>query len=113
MKIKCECGMLIHDTGCESPHVGAVISSADVAFLLDRLDECVENAEPTPAARERACMNLRALWSRVSRKVYQCPRCSRLFIDDEQRELRTFIPERFGTPCDLLRPKNSEPWQAY
>lgn len=60
--------------------------------LLDAIDDAIDGAGSTKAARESAQMAVRYRLAEVTRRAWQCRSCGRLFVDDARRDLQTFVP---------------------
>lgn len=92
MKISCPCGFEIYDGPDHNPNIGHLIPDQDWSHLLDAIDAAVEGDHPTANAKEAACISVRYLIGDISRRMWQCPECGRLLIDDGERRIQEFKP---------------------
>jgi hypothetical protein len=92
MKIGCKCGAVIYDQ--------TDFLSYKAHFVADQ--DWFDFAESTEK-------NGRVDASLV-RQCYQCRACGRLYIDDFNRELRSFVPEEQSN--DVLRSCKGDAWPA-
>ncbi|MEK7953476.1 hypothetical protein [Luteolibacter soli] len=76
MKFACACGNLIPDQTDYLSYAAHLIADQD---LYD-----------ATAMSERGSSDW---WPSLTRKLYQCDSCGRLWIEDRGRELRAFVPE--------------------
>ncbi len=107
MKIRCHCGATIYDQTDYLPHKAHVIPDQEWFDALDAIDDAIENAGPTPAEKEAACMKVRRyLWG-ITRLAWQCQECGRVYIDDQQNELRELLPASDEVPRELFRSRPS------
>ncbi|TDD79637.1 hypothetical protein E1293_22755 [Actinomadura darangshiensis] len=91
MKIRCACGNLVRDQTDFIPYKARVIADQDWSDALDALDAD-------------------QLWS-LSRTMWQCTECGRLFIEDHDDRLRVFAPDSPAAPSDLLRSVHRDAWK--
>jgi hypothetical protein len=71
MKITCKCGHLITDATDRLSHKAHLIADEDkFDFLHDS-----------------------SIFSRITRRMYQCDACGRLWIYDRRNSLKSFMPE--------------------
>ena len=92
MKYDCPCGHLIYDGPDENPDLAHLIPDQDWFRLLDAIDAAVEGSHPTAKDRDAACMSVRRLIGDLSRPVWQCPECGRLWIADLECRRQEFAP---------------------
>ena len=91
MKILCKCGEIIYDQTDYLPNKGYIIADQDWFDFLDAIDIAIEKSGPTPLEKEKACMQIRNLTSKLSKPIYQCQKCGSLFVFNDNRELETYI----------------------
>ncbi len=109
MKIVCSCGASIVDQTDYLPHKGHLIPDQEWFAVFDALDADIIDALasgrlPRPDAYRLA----REIIRQASRLMYQCRSCGRLFIDDMQHELQTYVPAAEETSREILRSRLSE-----
>ncbi len=92
MKISCSCGFEIYDGPDHNPNVGHLIADQDWFHLLDAIDAAIEGDHSTTKAKEAACLRVRYFIGDISRRLWQCPECGRLLIDDHGRRIQEFTP---------------------
>ncbi|WP_054971722.1 hypothetical protein [Paenibacillus sp. A3] len=90
MKIRCECGGIIVDQTDSLPYKGHLISDQDWFDFLDAIDRAIEKSGPTDKDKERAAMSIRRLAVHLTKLIYQCTNCGRLYVTNEEEELETF-----------------------
>lgn len=93
MKIECSCGHIITDGGDGLAHKAHVIPDASWFPLMDAVDDILLNRCVTATQRDAACTRLRALLSKAARHGWQCQACGRLYMDDGQRALSSYVPD--------------------
>lgn len=93
MKIECSCGHLITDGGEGSVYKAHFIPDASWFPLMDAIDGVLLHRCATAAQREAACTRLRELLGKAARQGWQCEACGRLYIDDGQRVLNSYVPD--------------------
>lgn len=101
MKIPCACGFIIHDGADELPHKAHLLPDQEWGLFWTAVDNAIENAGPSAAEKEAACMELRRR-SFGRRLLWQCPQCGRLYIDDSRHALQCFEPAAATTPRNIL-----------
>lgn len=77
MKILCECGSLIRDQTDFLSYKAHLIADQDITDALELSDK-----------------GSSSWWHSLSRMMYQCGECGRLWINDHDNELRSFVPEQ-------------------
>jgi hypothetical protein len=85
MKFPCPCGHEIYDGPDQNPNIGHLIPDQDWFRLLDSIDAAIEGHHPTAKDKEAACMSVRYLIGDISRRIWQCSECGRLWINDRER----------------------------
>ena len=111
MKIKCECGGIIVDQTDFLPFKAHMISDQDWFDFLDAIDNAVEKSGPTSKEKELALMNVRILAGILSKSIYQCTLCGRLFVENENHELETFIKQGPYEGKKILASAMGEKWK--
>ena len=77
MKFACACGSVIRDQTDYLPYKGYRISDQDIYDAADISDQGSAD-----------------WWPNLTRSMYQCHSCGRLWIDDHNDELKSFMPEQ-------------------
>ena len=94
--IECKCGYAIKDTTDNISYKGYVISDKEFFDMLDLADKMIESTIPD---REEAAMSFRIniggsknchVWLK---DIFQCPECGRIFLEDNNGEFCSFLPE--------------------
>lgn len=109
MKIGCHCGEVIVDQTDNLPFKGHLIPDQEWFTNYDSIDD--EVIDPLVEGRldKKAAYRLsRLIISRLSRLVWQCPACGRLYVEGLDNQLRCFLPE--GEPFDreVLRSRQNQ-----
>ena len=105
MKLTCQCGCIIPDSGANHPHKAHLIPDEDLLGFLDLIDDCIEKRDSILKSKDSLCMRIRSRFHQISRIVYQCPDCSRLYISDTDHNLHEFAASVSESPRDLLASK--------
>jgi hypothetical protein len=92
MKFHCPCGHEIYDGPDQNRNIGHLIPDQDWFRLLDAIDAAIEGDHPTSKDKEAACMSVRYLIGDISRRIWQCSECGRLWINDLERKQQEFSP---------------------
>lgn len=92
MKYPCPCGHEIYDGPENNPNKGHLIADQDWFRLLDAIDTAIAGNHLTAKDKEAACMSVRYLIGDISRAMWQCPECGRLWINDRERQHQEFAP---------------------
>jgi len=111
MKIKCECGGVIVDQTDFLPYKAHMISDQDWFDFLDAVDYAIEKSGPTSKEKESSLMGIRRLAIKLTRFIYQCASCGRLFIENENHELETFIKQEPYEGKQILASALGENWK--
>ncbi len=77
MKFACTCGNVIPDQRDYLPYAAHLIADQDICDATEMSDRGSGD-----------------WWPSLTRKLYQCNSCGRLWIEDHERELRSFTPEQ-------------------
>ena len=84
MKLRCECGGLIHDTTDGLPNKAELLADQDLFDLVEEL-------EKAPSSSARAL-------SAFTRSIYQCEGCGRLLVPDTEGRVHAFRPDEAAWP---------------
>ena len=103
MKIQCACGHLIHDGPDQNPQIGHLIPDQEWSRWLEAIDAAIEADHATTKGKEAACMRLRYLVGKISRRMWQCRECGRLMIDDDHHQLHEYVPATEATSKEIFR----------
>jgi len=77
MKFACTCGNTIRDQTDYLRYAGHLIADQDVFEAAEMSDR-----------------GLGDWWPSLTRRMYQCESCGRLWIDDQSGKLKSFVPEQ-------------------
>lgn len=69
------------------------ISDQDWFDVLENIDSNIQNSESN---REKLCWDNQNYLSRKTKCIYQCTECGRLYVEDNNKELREFLPVENG-----------------
>lgn len=108
MKIHCHCGEMILDIVDGQSNKAHFIPDQEWEGLWDAIDAAVEKSGPSPKDKERACMELRSLLGQLARLAWQCDDCGRIYLEQQNRQLRQFLPGSEDTPKELFRSRPSK-----
>ncbi|SFI39638.1 ubiquitin family protein [Planctomicrobium piriforme] len=103
MKITCHCGRLIPDQTDGLPQKAHVIPDQNWNQTWEQIDKVLRHLAGRKTSEEAAAMQLRRIVSRVTRIAYQCPDCGRLYLNDEQGKLHSYVPHDDGTSRTILQ----------
>lgn len=104
MKINCHCGALIVDQTDDLPNKAHLIPDQEWFATLDAIDHDVIDAlADRRIDREVAYMQARKILLKRVRMMWQCSQCGRIYIDDQQHELRCFVPQEAQADTEVLR----------
>ena len=108
MRIDCPCGATVRDPTDNLPHKGYLIPDQEWLPVYDGIDAVIDDLVANRADTETAYMKIRSLLGTAARHVYQCKACGRLFVDDRQYQLHTFIPATAETCKEILRSRDGD-----
>ena len=91
MWFECKCGQRIKDISDAHSYKAHYISDKDWFPFWGAIDDSIENSGASVKEKEAACMKLRM--EKVDRTMYQCFECGRLYLNDENNQLISFLPE--------------------
>lgn len=95
MHFGCSCGQRIHDNADCLPYKAYLLPDQDEGSYCDELEQIIRNESLSLDERvDRAVISLQVRY--LSRCIYQCPNCGKLFVDDRDescRQLHVFLPE--------------------
>lgn len=111
MKILCECGGVIVDQTDYLPNKGYIISDQDWFDFMDAMDNAIEKSGPSQAEKERACMKIRSLAIRLTKIIYQCNKCGRLYISNNDDKLEIYNNSEDKEEYKLLESTYGEKWK--
>jgi hypothetical protein len=107
MNIVCYCGAVIIDSTDYVPHKGHLIPDQNWFDTYDRVDEIIDRVTAGQITTEDAYWQARLAIGESARMVYECGECGRLFIDDRQRNLQCYVPEKQESSKEILRSKEA------
>lgn len=108
MKLMCECGHTIYDQTDYLSYKAYLISDQDWFDFLEEIDKAIEESGPTPKDKERACMEIRMLLSKLNKKVYQCQNCGNMFFQNNSRQFEIFKSNKDNPNKTLLQSAKGE-----
>ena len=100
MKIQCCCGGTIVDSTDYLPNKGHVVPDQVFFDIHDKNDLAIEQCGNTVKEKEMCLMKVRSNF--VSRFIWQCNSCDRLYLDNANNELVCFKPES-GNSTGILK----------
>lgn len=104
------CGAVIVDQTDFLPYKGYLIPDQTAEDTYEALKtEVVDKLAAGQITKEEAHTQVHVVMDRFIRMVYECRNCGRLFIDDRNHELQSYVPESKDAPKELLRNKDSKP----
>ncbi len=110
MKFLCPCGAVIVDQTDYLSYKGHLFPDQNWFDTHDAIDsEVIDKLAAGQITREEAHTQVDTVLDRFVRMVYECRDCGRLFIDDRNHELQSYVPESKDAPKELLRNKDSKP----
>jgi len=107
MKIGCYCGAVILDISDYLPHKGHLIPDQNWFDTYDAVDEIINRATTGQISKEEAYWQARQVIGKSARTVYECNECGRLFIEDRERTLQCYVPEKQVSSKEILRSKDT------
>ncbi len=103
MKIECHCGHTIHDGTDNLPHKAHLIPDENWNELFDALEHLIEHRCHTAPQRNAALTKIRLLIGGVSKSVWQCRECGRLYVNGPGPLTYCYAPEDETSPREVLR----------
>lgn len=92
MHFYCPCGNRISDTTDNISHKAYLLPDQDKISYCAALEQIVQ-AENLSMEEKLDQILVRLQGHYLSRCIYQCSRCGRLFVDDTSYNLHSFLPE--------------------
>jgi len=106
VKFDCHCGAAIVDQTDDLPHKAHLIPDQAWFATYDAIDaEVIEPAADGRLSKEAAHQHARRILNRSAKLVWQCRACGRLYVDDTEGRLRSFVPEGNSADRGVLRGK--------
>jgi len=106
MKIRCECGSSIVDQTDYLPYKGYIIPDEELFYILETIDNAIENPGITMFEREKSLMLIRTLIGKITIGIWQCNDCGALYINDK-KGLSYFSPV-YGEIMGILRSRTNK-----
>lgn len=92
MHFWCGCGRRISDTTDRLPYKACFLANEDEIDYCDALEQLIKDENLSAEEKAmRAAVTLQVRY--LCRCIYQCPDCGRLFVDDHDYKLHSFVPE--------------------
>ena len=92
MHFYCPCGNRISDTTDNIPHKAYLLPDQDKISYCAALEQIIQ-AEHLSVEEKLDQILVRLQGHYLSRCIYQCSCCGRLFVDDTSYNLHSFLPE--------------------
>ena len=92
MHFYCPCGNRISDTTDNIPHKAHLLPDQDMISYCAALEQIVQT-ENLSIEEKLNQIIIEIQGHYLSRCIYQCPNCGRLFVDDTSHNLHSFLPE--------------------
>lgn len=102
MKFTCTCNAEVIDAD-NQPNKAHVLPDQDLYGFLEAIDRAIEQSGPSAEDKERACMEIRTLFSRLSFPVWQCEQCGCVSFDTGSVHLEPFLPKSGHASSRILR----------
>lgn len=106
MKIGCFCGATIFDNTDGHSDKAHLFPDQVWNSFFDALD-VLAKAGPNPDEQRAAWKPLMQMFATKKRLMWQCSVCGRLYIDDQDHTLQSFLPSSEETPKEILRSEGS------
>jgi len=91
MKIKCTCENIIVDQTDYLKNKGYLISDTQWFDFWDAVDEAIKESEYSKAEKEDFSIQFKQQW--VFKKIWECSKCGKLYIEDKNGELVSYSPD--------------------
>jgi hypothetical protein len=121
MKIDCLCGTAIPDQTDYISYKAHTIPDQDIFDLYDELDTHLKQtmmlwaSESDTAIVEQTLRSvqqqMRSTVRQYTKTLYQCPRCGRLYVENETGSFHVFAPESHTTQASILRSVLGDQWR--
>lgn len=109
MHFYCQCGNRINDTTDMISYKARMIADQDWDVFLDAICAAIESKEMD---REKViCEFYKQSLNATRRSVYQCVKCGRIFVEDQEHKLHTFFPEG-AVDKRLLNSEKGSAWKG-
>lgn len=110
MHFYCQCGNRINDTTDMISYKARMIADQDWFDFLDAICDAIESKEMDREKVIREFYN--EPLNAARRSIYQCVKCGRIFMEDQEHRLHTFSPE--GTvEKRLLNSEKGSAWKGF
>lgn len=107
MKINCACRATISDQGDSLPQKAHLIPDQEWFPVCDGIDAMINEVASGRTNAAAAAMQVRKSLIGAARLAYQCRECGRLFVDDRQHQVHTFVPASTETSREVLRSRDA------
>jgi len=112
MKINCGCGGVIVDQTDYLPNKGYIIADQDWFDFLDAIDKAVEQSGENEKTKECLCSKISSLAINLTKLIYQCPTCGRLYVENDHDELEIFAKVEQFRGNGILRSAYGDAWKS-
>ena len=99
MRVECPCGELIKDVGDPSASFADLLPSQCMDDYCSAIEKAVHQHSEDPDVASQWVVHDTVPFFR---QMCQCPRCGRVFIEDENHRTHEFVPAAANVPRDLL-----------
>lgn len=118
MQLKCHCKYIITDSSDNLPFKASFLADEDWYSVFDAIASSLPSEHLASTVGEEktnapiACVkwNLQnSILDYLRRKIYRCNNCGRLWVEGNNHQFYSFVPENEAvSKTDLLRSKESE-----
>ena len=107
--LRCHCGYIIHDSTDYISYKGSIIPDQDEIDYFDRIEEIIKSDNP-----DKNSLMCDFLCEFVTKTIYQCTECGRLYIEDNinNNKLFCFKPENHSN-TKILNSVHGEKWRGF
>lgn len=92
MHFYCGCGNRISDVADRLPYKAYFLADEDDGRYADAMEAAIRDESlPIDKRVDEVVIHLQVRY--LSRCIFQCPECGRLWVDDNDNRLHSFLPE--------------------
>src|SRR5437879_5479352 len=106
MKIQCACGELIYDIMDSQPNKARIIPDQEWLEFADKIDAVARGSSPQSVRKEEFVTLWKALGEAI-RLAWQCDKCGRIYVDDQQFKAQGFQPDDLNASREIFRSRPS------
>lgn len=105
MKFQCECDYIFVDQTDNLPFKADIYPDQSIEAMYKAVDKIFESQRPNNDLEYDRMID--AIFSPVGRRtMYQCPKCGRIYIEENDGRLSCFVPESENVSKNLLEGGN-------